>query len=146
MTSGGNDHPKKKKARSASDEHQLTVALASARVAEAAAAEARANEKKMAKMAAFWKAEAIQERRRARRAEAYAEDRKLHKQDCEIHILARERLIKALCALESDQAEERARAVLVAAKQRLMLGKTWDALIVRELDDNADLDDEEFTL
>jgi hypothetical protein len=108
MMNSRNDHSKKKKSRSGSDEHRLHVALARALVAEADAAEARANEKKMLKQVVFWKAEALQERRRAARADAYAEDHKLHKQDCEIHSLTRERLIKALRALESDQAGERA--------------------------------------
>lgn len=131
MKDSGIDHPKRKKPRIASNEHRLHVALARALVAEAAVAEAQANEKAIAKVATFWKAEALQERRRAARAEAYAEDPKPHKQDCEIHSLTRERLIKALRLLGSDQAGERARAALVAEKQRLMLGKNWSELIVR---------------
>lgn len=135
MSSSGDDQPKKKKTRGASREHQPTRALARALVAEADAAEARANEKIMAKIAAFWKAEGIKALRRSWRVDAYAyaEDRKLQKQPCEIHSLTRAQLIKALRKLGSDQAGERASAALEAEKQRLLLGKTWNELVVRGL-------------
>lgn len=89
MKNSGSDHAKKKKSRSASDEHRLHVALARALVAKAAVAEAQANEKTMAKQAASWKAEALQERRSAARADACIDDCKLRKQACEIHSLTR---------------------------------------------------------
>ncbi|TFW57965.1 hypothetical protein CT676_27610 [Bradyrhizobium sp. MOS001] len=104
-------------------------------VAEEEAAEAAANQKKMAKSAAFWKREALRERERAKRVEAYREKRDIHRKGPKVRSLTRERLIKALHMLGSDQAENRASAALVAEKQRLMLGKSWNELIENEHED-----------
>ena len=139
MKDGGVGHPKKKKARGASNEYRLIVARARVLVAEQKATEAAANQEKIAKSAAFWKREALQERERAKRVEAYREKRDIHRKGPKVRSLTRERLIKALHTLGSDQAENRASAALVAEKQRLMLGKTWNELIVNE---HEDFDDE----
>lgn len=101
-------------------------------VAEHAAAEAAAAQKKIAESAAFWKREALRERERAKRVEAYREKRDIQRKRPKVRSLTREWLIKALYMLASNRAEDRASAALAAEKQRLMLGKPWDELIVNE--------------
>lgn len=54
----------------------------------------------------------------------------------------RELLVKGLGMLGSDQIGERAAAALVAEKQRVKLGMTWDELIVEEHNDE-DFDDDD---
>lgn len=107
-------------------------------VAEQKAAEAAASQKKMAESAAFWKREALRERERAKRVEACREKRDIYRKRPKVSRLTRERLIKALHLLGSNQAEDRASAALVAEKQRLMLGKTWNELIVNQDEDFVD--------
>ena len=57
----------------------------------------------------------------------------------------RDLLVKALGMLGSDQVGERAAAALMAERQRMKLGMTWNELIVNEQDeedfDDDDLDD-----
>lgn len=133
----------KKRSRGRVEQDELAAALASAQAAQAEAARAKAEAKRATDEAMRAKAEAVRERLRGGRAYAghstataprHALDRRL-----------RDLLVKALGMLGSDQVGERAAAALMAEKQRIKLGMTWDELIVNEHEDfgDEDLDDDD---
>lgn len=95
------------------------------------------------------KAEAIRERLKAEKvyAEARAANGRFDPCDRPIEPATRQLLVKALGMLGSDHVGERAAAALMAEKQRVRLGMTWNELIVNEQDhddfDHEDLDDDD---
>jgi len=105
----------------------LAAALARAEAAQADAARARAEARQATDEAIRAKAEAVQERLRAEKHARSAATASKHAVDERL----RDLLVKALGLLGSDQAGERANAAVVAEKQRVKLGMTWDELIVR---------------
>ncbi|WLA81946.1 hypothetical protein [Bradyrhizobium elkanii] len=116
--------------------------------AHAAHAEAEAelagDESIQAKREAIRKGEALKKLIRGEngRTDASAQDPASDDQDRSIHTDSRELLIKALGMLGSDQVGERAAAALMAEKQRIKLGMTWNELIVNEqYDKNLDEED-----
>lgn len=126
---------KKSRAKRAVGAGVLNHLAARVLVAEQKAAEAAADREQMAKSAAFWKRQALLARERAKRIETYREKPDINPNGRTVRSLARERLIKALRMLASDRADNRASATLMAEKQRSMLGKTWNELIVDEHED-----------
>jgi hypothetical protein len=146
-----NSKKKKSKTRRELDD-EFSEALALADAARAKAAKAR-DEVQKATAEAIRKGEALKERIRAEKANADAcgTGANFDGHESLIHSGTRELLVKALGMLGSDQVGERAAAALMAEKQRVKLGKTWNELVASEHDDedpdddldDADLDDDD---
>ena len=142
-------HKKKTSARKEQDEFSAAIAVANAAQVKAAKARADAAEAEAEAERAIDEAIRIGEALRARigaeasSTNACAVGPRLHVHDCSIRSRTRDLLVKALGMLGSDHAGERAVAALMAMKQRVKLGMTWDELIVRVHDDEDDLDDDD---
>lgn len=141
----------KMKSKTSRELDEFSAALELANAAQANAAKARAEAAKAGAEAeraideAIRKGEALQERLRAEKGyeDARAADVKFDELEWAIHSGSRELLVNALGMLGSDHVGERAAAALMAEKQRVKLGKTWNELIVSEHDDDEDFDDDD---
>jgi hypothetical protein len=149
MTSGPIKCPRRKEPRGGTEQDELSAALARAKAAQAEAAEAKAEAVVRAtEEAVRAKAEAARDRIRAENA--YADSRvpgtSLAAFGRPIDFALRKRLVATLGMLGSQRDHERASAALIAEKERLKLGMTWDELIARVQTDDVDdlvLEDED---
>jgi hypothetical protein len=122
----------KQKLATTSEEAQAAAARARAETAKAEAARAKAEAQEAKAAAAKAKAEAAKAKADARKATSGFYRKTFRGNTArKIDRGARDRLVKALGMLGSDQAGERANAAHFVEKQRTQLGMTWDELIPR---------------
>jgi hypothetical protein len=126
----------KKKPATTSEQAQAAAARARAETAKAEAAKAKAQAQTAKAAAAKAKADARTARAKDR-ASFFRSAFGGSTAKKTIPSGARERLVKALGMLGSDQAGERANAARFVEKQRTQLGMTWDELIIPADDDKA---------